>query len=152
MHRNVWLRRLSLPSLAALLLGCGITKPQGSFEPDADGSAEVDLPSGVDQDGGTVDATVTCPPPLSTVCAAPAPSFAWEVVPILDARCNGCHDPALPNGPWPFHDYQDVLDWKGVFVDSLVNCTMPPADGGVALPEDERQRLFAWIACGAPDN
>ena len=137
---------MSLLPLAALLLGCGTSKPLASDGLDssvgAGGSAMVDA---------SID-VVACPPPLSTVCPTPPPSYANDIVPILDARCNGCHDPAIPDGPWPLHDYQDVIDWKGVVVDSLLNCTMPPADGPTTLPEVERQRLFAWVACDTPNN
>jgi hypothetical protein len=156
----VWLRRLTVPSLAAMLLGCGIAKPPDAIEVDAsaalDAGAVVDTATDAAEDAQVdteVDAeVVTCLPPRSTVCVSPAPSFAADVVPILDARCNGCHDPALPAGPWPLHDYQDVVDWRGVVVESLLNCTMPPPEAGPPLPEDERQRLFAWVACGTPDN
>ena len=133
---------MSLLPLAALLLGCGTSKPLASEGLDSSVGA------GANADGGVG----ACPPPLSTVCAAPPPSYANDIVPILDARCNGCHDPAIPDGPWPLHDYQDVIDWKGVVVDSLLNCAMPPADSPTTLPEVERQRLFAWVACDTPNN
>jgi len=108
--------------------------------------------AGLDGSADADGSAAACPPPSSTACAAPSPSYANDIVPIFDARCNGCHDPTIPDGPWPLHDYQDVIDWKGLVVDSLLNCTMPPADGGTPLPELERQRLFAWVACDTPDN
>lgn len=151
------LRSLRGWGLAALLLGCGLDKPlafpgvDGGAALDANGEVSAELDAGDDATGpGTMAAT--CPPPLSTVCAEPSPSFANDVVPILDARCNSCHDATIPDAPWPLHDRQDVLDWKGIVVDSLLNCTMPPADSGSTLPENERQRLFAWFACDTPDN
>jgi hypothetical protein len=129
-------------SLCALLLGCGISKPAAVIEPDA----------GAGLAGDATVAPDACPPPRSTTCLTPQPSFARDIVPILDARCNDCHDPTNPDGPWPLHDYQDVVDWKGIVVDSLLNCTMPPPDGPTSLPEEARQRLLAWVACDTPNN
>ena len=135
----------------ALLLGCGISKALEAT--DVDASAEVDAS---DDASGVADADAMaspgCLPPMSYVCQTPPPSFANEIVSILDARCNDCHADNDPEGPWPLHDYQDVRDWKGVVLDSLLNCTMPPPDAGTTLLEDERQRVFAWLACDAPDN
>ena len=155
----VWPRLLQLARLAPLaviVVGCGQeTRP--SFT-GADAAAEADsaadktgdaLP---DMSGDSGGMAASCLPPASTICVTPAPSFATEIVPILDARCNTCHDATLPEAPWPLHEHEDVLDWKTVFVTSLLDCTMPPPDSGAALPESERQRIFAWVACGLPDN
>lgn len=167
--------RLALPTclcFATLLLGCGISKPLASGQPDGspggDTSAEVDVADDAATTGpvdvGTEtdasddatsdagDAGAPCLPPTSMVCLEPSPSFANDIVPILDTRCNTCHDGNIPDGPWPLHDLGDVLEWKGLVIESLLDCTMPPPDSGTTLPEVERQRLLAWIACGTPDN
>jgi hypothetical protein len=143
------IRCARVASLAALLLGCGNSKPVAVSDPDAGAGLASDATA---DDGDASVTPVGCLPPRSTSCLEPQPSFAREIVPILDVRCNGCHDPAIPDGPWPLHDYQDVVEWKGVVVDSLLNCTMPPPDSAITLPEEERQRLFAWVACDTPDN
>jgi cytochrome c5 len=93
-----------------------------------------------------------CPAPRSTVCPADAPSFATTVVPILDAACNGCHDAALPDAPWPLHDYGDVQAWRDLITPDLLDCSMPPPDSGTTLSEVDRQQLLTWITCGSPNN
>jgi hypothetical protein len=94
----------------------------------------------------------SCPPPASLTCPPTPPSFANDIVPILDRSCNGCHAPNVPNGPWPLQDYADVAAWKDLIIPDLEGCTMPPADSGVAFLESERQLIFSWLVCGNPDN
>jgi len=86
------------------------------------------------------------------MCAAPGPSYASDVVPILDKRCNNCHAENTDGGPWPLGGYDDVTAWRDTIMNDLLRCTMPPADAGVPIPNDERAILMAWIICGTPDN
>lgn len=105
--------------------------------------------------GSTPDpgaAAASCPPPATLICPASAPSFATDIVPILDRACNTCHDPSLPQQLWPLHDYVDVSAWKSLIISDLEACTMPPPDQGVTLPEPDRQLIFAWLVCGNPNN
>jgi hypothetical protein len=82
------------------------------------------------------------------------PSFAATIVPILDASCNGCHNPYVPGAPWPLHDYDDVQDWRGIILPDLLACSMPPRNdnSGVILSEVDRQQLLTWLACDSPNN
>ena len=89
---------------------------------------------------------------LPTVCPATVPSYATQIAPIFNARCNGCHNANDPTGPWPFDSHSDVDDWSGMILDDLEHCTMPPPDSGMPLPDNERALLQAWLACGAPNN
>lgn len=97
-------------------------------------------------------AMVSCPPPASTVCVQPAPSFAATITPILDRSCNTCHSDGNPDGVWPLQAWADVAAWSDLIIPDLVNCTMPPPDSGTSFPESDRQLFFAWLACGSPNN
>lgn len=87
-----------------------------------------------------------CPVPAPTSCPQPAPRYP-EVAPIVKQRCVGCHDGA-PGGPWPLTDYPHVADWWDLIRADLTACTMPPADGGVAMTAPERIAVLTWILCG----
>jgi hypothetical protein len=73
-------------------------------------------------------------------------------LPIFSARCQSCHDPDDPDGPWPFDTYSDISDWRGSILRELDSCSMPPPSSGLVLPESERELLHAWLVCGAPEN
>jgi len=101
---------------------------------------------------GAGGSAAACPPPASSKCAQPAPSFATTITPILDRSCNTCHADGNPDGVWPLHAYADVAAWSDLIIPDLVNCTMPPAGSATPFPESDRQLFFAWLACGSPDN
>jgi hypothetical protein len=86
------------------------------------------------------------------VCPATVPSYATQIAPIFNARCNGCHNANDPTSPWPLDNHSDVHDWRGTILDDLEHCAMPPPDSGMPLPDNERALLQAWLVCGAPDN
>ncbi len=92
-------------------------------------------------DGGAV-----CPPVDATACPDPPPHYA-DVAGILQQRCVPCHYDQ-PDGPWPLENYRQVADWQDVVRDDLLLCTMPPADGGVTMTEDERLAIITWLRCG----
>jgi cytochrome c5 len=93
-----------------------------------------------------------CEPPTSEVCSSAAPSFSAEIAPILEQRCNNCHAPGVDGGPWPLDTRQNVSDWSSIIIKDLKDCSMPPAGSGVPFSTEERDKLWAWLICGAPDN
>jgi hypothetical protein len=100
---------------------------------------------------GTSD---VCTPPTSEACPGSAPSYKTDIQPILDQRCNAsCHF-FLPDGggQWPFDSAQNTKAWADDIVLDLKACSMPPAGSGVDFPAIERDKVWAWLACGAPDN
>src|SRR5262245_29009516 len=103
--------------------------------------------AGCNSKDGSADAG-TCPRDVPDACVQPAPAFAADVLPIINARCGSCH--AEDAGQWPLNQYQYVIDWEPSFVSDIIGCTMPPADAGIELTTDERRILLNWIACGAP--
>ena len=85
-----------------------------------------------------------------TACPDPAPTFA-DVAPIFGERCvTPCHS-GTPNGPWPLSRYEHIFDWQEDIRSHLLDCTMPPLDGGVAITTEERLAILNWIRCGLPE-
>jgi hypothetical protein len=98
----------------------------------------------------TTEAAPVCSPDVPDACPSPVPSYATEVVPILVAKCNGCHTGG--DGPWPLTNHADVLHWRTQVLNELANCTMPPPMDTSRLTARERTMLIDWLVCGAPDN
>jgi hypothetical protein len=91
-----------------------------------------------------------CPADVPDACPRPAPSYASDVVPILEAKCNGCHTGG--EGPWPLTNHDDVVHWLAQVLSEVARCTMPPPLSATQLTESERKLLIDWLVCGAPDN
>jgi hypothetical protein len=128
-------RRAWLPSLAALAVtatGC----TQRTWDP-SDG--------GTSADTGALVCTIQAP----TVCPAPVPHWP-DVQPIFERRCVLCHN-GIPGGPWPLLQYSHVADWNDVVRAMLLDCSMPPPDAGVPMPDEERTAILTWILCGFPE-
>lgn len=105
-----------------------------------------DSPAGGPDGGRSLVCSVTAP----AACPDPAPRYA-DVAPIIDQRCaTPCHS-GVPNGPWPLTDYAHVADWADAVRADLLDCSMPPADGGVPITTDDRTAVLTWIRCGAPE-
>jgi hypothetical protein len=89
---------------------------------------------------------------VPAACLGPAPSYAGDVVPILERRCYGC----LASGGTAAEDH----DWsrfatlhaqKDAVTAQVSSCGMPPA-GAPTLDPAEAQVLIRWTVCGAPKN
>lgn len=119
--------------------------PVESGEPSGDGAPASDV---VLSDGGR-----ECPTSAPLSCPTPIPSYAQDVAPVLNAKCNGCHtgSPA----PWALIAWVDVNAWALSILQDLLVCSMPPADAGADAPvltKAETDAILGWIVCGAPDN
>jgi len=104
-------------------------------------------------DASTKDAPaepLSCPADVPDACPTPIPSYATAVVPILEAKCNGCHTGG--DGPWPLTNHADVLMWRAQVLYELERCTMPPPADKTRLTEAEQTTLIDWLVCGAPEN
>jgi hypothetical protein len=104
-------------------------------------------------DAGIKDASKPvpqCPAAVPDACPSPSPSYATDVVPVLDAKCNGCHTGG--EGPWPLTNHDLVVHWRDQVLTEVVQCTMPPPLGTTELTQAERTMLVDWLVCGAPDN
>jgi hypothetical protein len=93
----------------------------------------------------------SCAPGAPDACPGPVPSYSRDLVPILEAKCNGCHT-GHDGAPWPLTNYPDVLHWRAQVLAELAGCTMPPPAGTTQLTAGERAALIDWLVCGAPEN
>ena len=114
---------------------------------------------GTHDDGGidtrdaasAADGSVPLPPcsvKAPTSCPMPSPHYG-DVAPIIESRCSSCHGKAWM-GPWPLDNYEHVADWADTIRSNLVDCTMPPADAGIPMTNDERMVILNWLRCGHP--
>ncbi|GAC1358324.1 MAG: hypothetical protein NVSMB47_11270 [Polyangiales bacterium] len=98
-----------------------------------------------------VDAGSGCPNDLPTACPTPPPSYKDDVAGILDAHCNGCHGPGGNAADKPLLTYADAFRLRGPVLNQVYGCVMPPATERPLTPE-QRQKLLAWLVCGAPND
>jgi hypothetical protein len=96
-------------------------------------------------DGAPLVCTITAP----TVCPDPAPRWP-DVSPIFQNRCVRCHNGAV-GGPWPLMQYQHAVDWFDIIRSMLLDCTMPPPEAMIPMPDEERTAILTWILCGVPE-
>lgn len=92
-----------------------------------------------------------CPSDLPAACPSPSPSWDGGVQALIDAKCVVCHKPGGLAFDKPFTDYAKVYASRGVMLDQVYSCYMPPPDAGQLAPS-ERQELLGWFVCGAPNN
>jgi hypothetical protein len=126
---------LLLLATAFIATGAGCRQP-ASQSPD--GGATED-------DAGALPCTVQAP----TVCPDPPPHWP-DVSPIFQRRCVTCHN-GMIGGPWPLMQYSHVADWYDVVRAMLLDCSMPPPDAGVEMPDEERVAILTWLRCGYPE-
>ena len=131
-------RQIALAGVALMVVaaGCSNASPGAAAGPGAGGADSAD--------GGALICNVSAP----TACPDPPPHYA-DVSGIIQARCVPCHDDS-PDAAWPLQTYRQVADWADVVRDDLIRCTMPPADGGYTISEDERTAILTWIRCSYP--
>jgi hypothetical protein len=118
--------------LGAVVMGCG---DDARLSP-ADGGAT----------GDAVLSQFSCPVALPTSCSNPERKYA-DVAPIFVSACATCHS-GVADGPWPLSDYTTISEWIEVIRNDLASCSMPPADGGIAISADDRAAILDWIVCG----
>lgn len=89
--------------------------------------------------------------------ASPRPTFHKDVLPILQARCQGCHRPGEA-APFSLLTYKDARPWAKAIKQAVATSKMPPwtADPSIGkwknerrLTDAERQILTAWADTGA---
>jgi hypothetical protein len=128
--------------------------PAGDQTPPVTPDAGVRDAARATTDAGSGPGPVTggCSVERITKCPTPKPSYESDVIPILQARCYGCHSSTDGGGPWPLTTLVDIQDWKTQFIQDVESCSMPPVDAGAKLSSDESTTLLGWLVCGAPDN
>lgn len=121
---------LAVAAMFALGLACS--------SPSASGSSSGD------------DAGSTCPTgDLPQSCPSPAPTYAEDIAPIFQAKCNVCHGPGGEAKEKPFTTYDEIKKDRTTCLDEIYGCKMPPAETYV-LSADERKALLSWFICDLP--
>jgi cytochrome c5 len=82
----------------------------------------------------------------SATCQTDGEAFD-AILPILQKSCIPCHSVSAPDAAWPLTTYHDVEAWSGVVEGDILNCTMPPVDGGYSITDTERLALVNWMIC-----
>jgi len=87
-------------------------------------------------------------------------TFAKDVAPILQAKCQNCHRPGSI-GPMPLLTYQDARPWARSIKQQVVQRNMPPwyidrsvgihdFKNDISLNDKEIETISAWVDAGAP--
>jgi len=107
-------------------------------------------------DAAIVDARVVDAGPPKPVCSVMAPTSCPDPAPtykqvalIIEERCESCHSPRW-TGPWPLDNYQHVADWQDTIRSNMLDCSMPPPETGLTMPNEERMVILNWLRCGLP--
>jgi hypothetical protein len=142
---------LVLVSLASpSLTGCSSSNDDGS-KGGSDASFE---DAGEDAGLGCVDET-------PDACPSPEPSYASDVLPVLQAHCYECHADAgitASESQLDLGSYAAVYSVRGDVLGQVSTCRMPPsvAPHGLTLPaaptDADRATILGWLKCNAPDN
>jgi len=111
------------------------------------GLSQLPACSSASNDGHATEAI--CAPLAPTECPDPAPHYP-DVAPIFEQRCASCHT-GVGDAPWPLNTYEEVADWAYVVRSQVLNCSMPPADSGVVMLPEERDKMLTWVRCGFPE-
>jgi hypothetical protein len=126
--------------LAALSGAAACSERAGTSNAPPDGGPEPDA------------AEASCPRDLPPSCPTPEPSWASDVRPLVDSKCNACHGVGgIEQSRFDFSTYQGVHNLSGSILDNVYRCLMPPPDAG-ALSVAERRVLLGWLVCAAPNN
>jgi mono/diheme cytochrome c family protein len=120
----------------------------------------------------------TNPPPAEAATPTPIPtqpsatsgapgeiSFSGQVMPILMAKCQMCHNSATTLGGWDASSYDSVMTTgehgpvviAGDSANSLLAQLLQGSGGKImppsgALPQDQIQTILDWIQAGASNN
>lgn len=92
-----------------------------------------------------------CPDDLPESCPSPAPGWAKDVAPVIEARCSSCHVQGGAAADKPFTTHAQVFSRKGSVLNQVYACKMPP-EGATPLSTAERLAIESWLVCGAPDD
>lgn len=101
---------------------------------------------------GDGDSPPPCPGVTADSCPDTVPSYADQIAPLIQARCQTCHAPQNDSGLWSLGDRESVAKWSDTVLRQIRSCSQPPPDSGVYLTVSERHALEAWLVCGAPNN
>src|SRR5688572_13532036 len=90
----------------------------------------------------------------------PSPTFARDVLPIMQRSCQSCHRPGTP-APMSFMTFAEVRPWARAIKTKVVNREMPPwhidrtigeYSNDPSLNDAEVATIAAWVDRGAPQG
>lgn len=80
-------------------------------------------------------------------------SFSNDVVPIIQAKCIGCHDQGNASGGYDFSTYTSIsANANAILYSMKANGYQLMPIGGPALPDSTIQKIACWIEQGKQDN
>jgi len=86
---------------------------------------------------------------IEITCGSTTPSYATDVVPVLQQKCISCHSDAMPRGNVSLGSYTKVYTNKSATRNIFASST---AHEGVSLTTAERNTVCCWIDSNAPNN
>ncbi|MGH9659621.1 MAG: thiol-disulfide isomerase, partial [Bryobacteraceae bacterium] len=98
--------------------------------------------------------------PGLALAAGLTPTYNKDVLPVLQARCQGCHRPGEA-APFSMLAYKDTRPWAKAMKEAVLSRRMPPwsADRSVghfkndaSLSAREIETLAGWVDGGAPEG
>ncbi|MBZ4189014.1 c-type cytochrome [Niabella beijingensis] len=99
--------------------------------------------------GGDKENSIDNPPPADP-CDGVNAKFAANVLPLIQAKCQGCHKTG-GGAPFALETYDQIKAKASNIKDAAVtNSRMPK--GGPALTAAEKKTLGCWIDGGAINN
>ncbi len=92
----------------------------------------------------------------STSCNTSNMKFSTDIVPILQANCNSCHNTARPAAGVNTENYNGVkaIADNGLFIGTITHATgfSPMPKGKPKLADCDINKIKAWIAQGTKNN
>lgn len=88
--------------------------------------------------------------PFNGDCTGVNASFANDVLPIIQANCQGCHGAGSTNGPGPLTNYDQIKNAAARIKNAVVSGYMPKDAG--PLPAAEIRKIRCWVDSGTPNN
>lgn len=88
--------------------------------------------------------------PASGDCTGVNASFANDVLPIIQANCQGCHGVGSTNGPGQLTTYNEIKNAATRIKNAVVSGFMPR--NAAPLPAAEIRKIRCWVDSGTPNN
>lgn len=100
--------------------------------------------------------------PLSAQTPQPPVTFSKDVAPILQAKCQQCHQPTSI-APMPLLTYKEARPWARSIRERVVTRQMPPwhidpsvgvqkFKNDMSLTDDQIDTIVRWVDAGAPEG
>ncbi|SDD93052.1 hypothetical protein [Niabella drilacis] len=89
-------------------------------------------------------------PPQGDACAGVNAKFTGDVLPLIKAKCQGCHN-AGGSAPFALETYEQIKSRAGDIKTQAVTTSNMPK-GGPALTAGEKKILGCWIDNGSLNN